>query len=166
MKQVVLAAALAVALSGCATLFNGQSQAVVISSAPEGAQVTVTNRAGQRVHVGETPVTLTLKRGAGYFKSEVYTLAFNKEGYAPQQLTITGSTSGWYFGNILLGGLIGMLAVDPVTGAMYSLPKSVSATMQAQNTIGAVDEAQLQIVSTASLTAEQMRDAVLLSSVE
>ena len=128
--------------------------------------MTVTNRAGQRVHVGETPVTLTLKRGAGYFKSEVYTLAFNKEGYAPQQLTITGSTSGWYFGNILLGGLIGMLAVDPVTGAMYSLPKSVSATMQAQNTIGAVDEAQLQIVSTASLTAEQMRDAVLLSSVE
>lgn len=166
MKQVILAAALAVALSGCATLFNGQSQAITISSAPEGAQVTVSNRAGQRVHVGETPVTLTLKRGAGYFKPEVYTLAFAKEGYAPQQLTITGSVHGWYFGNILLGGLIGMLAVDPVTGAMYSLPKSVSPTLQPQDAVGAVQEDRLQIVSTATLSAEQMREAVLLTSPE
>ena len=27
----------------------------------------------------------------------------------------------WYFGNILLGGVIGMLIVDPATGAMYKL---------------------------------------------
>lgn len=163
MKQVVLAAALAVALSGCATLFNGQSQAITITSAPEGAQVTVSNRAGQRVHVGETPVTLTLKRGAGYFKSEVYTLAFSKPGYADQQMTIRGSTSGWYFGNILLGGLIGMLAVDPATGAMYSLPKSVTASLEAQDAVGAIDEARLQIVSMESLSAEQRAQAVRLT---
>jgi hypothetical protein len=152
-----------VALSGCATLFNGQSQAITVSSAPEGAQVTVSNRAGQRVHVGETPVTLTLKRGAGYFKSEVYTLAFSKPGFADQQITISGTTSGWYFGNILLGGLIGMLAVDPVTGAMYSLPKSVSATLQAQDSVGAIEEGRLQIVSIETLSAEQMQQAVRLS---
>lgn len=163
MKQVILAAALAVALSGCATLFNGQSQAITITSAPEGAQVTVSNRAGQRVHVGETPVTLTLKRGAGYFKSEVYTLAFSKPGFADQQMTIRGSTSGWYFGNILLGGLIGMLAVDPATGAMYSLPKSVTASLEAQDTVGAIDEARLQIVSMESLSAEQRAQAVRLT---
>lgn len=28
---------------------------------------------------------------------------------------------GWYFGNILFGGLIGFLIVDPATGAMYTL---------------------------------------------
>lgn len=166
MKHLILAAAISVALTGCATLFNGQSQAITISSAPEGAQVTVSNRAGQRVHVGETPVTLTLKRGAGYFRPEVYTLSFEKAGYAPQQLTITGSVHGWYFGNILLGGLIGMLAVDPVTGAMYSLPKNVSATLQSQDALGATEAPRLEIVSTASLSAEQMREAVLLSSPE
>ena len=32
MKQVILAAALAVALSGCATLFNGQSQAITTAT--------------------------------------------------------------------------------------------------------------------------------------
>jgi hypothetical protein len=163
MKQIILAAALAVALSGCATLFNGQSQAITISSAPEGAQVTVSNRAGQRVHVGETPVTLTLKRGAGYFKPEVYTLAFSKPGYADQQMTIRGSTSGWYFGNILLGGLIGMLAVDPATGAMYSLPKNVTASLETQGSVGALDGAQLQIVSMESLSAEQRAQAVRLT---
>ena len=28
---------------------------------------------------------------------------------------------GWYWGNILFGGLIGMIIVDPATGAMYKL---------------------------------------------
>jgi hypothetical protein len=163
MKRVVLAAALAMALSGCATIFKGQSQEVSISSEPAGAVVTITNLAGERVHVGETPVTLKLKRGAGYFKSEVYTLTFAKPGFAPEQLTLRGSTNGWYFGNLLIGGLIGMLAVDPVTGAMYSLPKSVSATLQSAETVGATGAPQLQIVSTESLSAEQMRQAVRLN---
>jgi len=164
MKRFLLAAALVTALSGCATIFNGKSQAVTISSAPEGAQVSVSNRAGQRVHAGETPVTLTLKRGAGYFKSEVYTLVFTKPGFDSHELTITGSTSGWYFGNILLGGLIGMLAVDPVTGAMYSLPESVTASLTENNLMGGAVEGTLQVVSTDGLSAEQLSQARLLSA--
>ena len=39
------------------------------------------------------------------------------------------SLSGWYWGNIVFGGLIGMLIVDPATGAMYKLPEGVSADM-------------------------------------
>jgi hypothetical protein len=163
MKRIVLAAALAMAVSGCATLFQGSTQAISISSAPEGATVTITNRAGERVHVGETPVKLELKRGAGYFKSEVYTLSFAKPGFAPEQLTIRGSTNGWYFGNLLIGGLIGMVAVDPATGAMYSLPKTVSATLQPAAALGSDEPPQLQIISTASLSAEQMREAVRLN---
>ncbi|QYM78788.1 hypothetical protein K0B96_16015 [Horticoccus luteus] len=29
--------------------------------------------------------------------------------------------SGWYWGNILFGGLIGMIVVDPITGSMWNL---------------------------------------------
>jgi hypothetical protein len=150
MKRIVLAAALAMAVSGCATLFQGSTQAISISSAPEGATVTITNRAGERVHVGETPVKLELK-------------SFAKPGFAPEQLTIRGSTNGWYFGNLLIGGLIGMVAVDPATGAMYSLPKTVSATLQPAAALGSDEPPQLQIISTASLSAEQMREAVRLN---
>ena len=37
---------------------------------------------------------------------------------------IQGKLDGWYFGNLLFGGLIGMVIVDPITGAMYRLEKS------------------------------------------
>jgi hypothetical protein len=29
--------------------------------------------------------------------------------------------NGWYAGNILIGGIVGLLIVDPATGAMYKL---------------------------------------------
>ena len=90
MKTTILAAGLALALAGCASIISGGTQPVTIKSVPEGAAVSVTNRAGEKIHAGTTPATLTLKRGAGYFKSEVYTVAIQKEGYAPQNLTITG----------------------------------------------------------------------------
>ena len=38
---------------------------------------------------------------------------------------------GWYIGgNILVGGLIGWFIVDPLTGAMYTLPKEVNADLR------------------------------------
>ena len=70
MKRSFAASAVVFALSGCASIFNGQTQVVTIRSAPDGAGATVTNRAGEKIHTGNTPVTLTLKRGAGYFKSD------------------------------------------------------------------------------------------------
>jgi hypothetical protein len=39
----------------------------------------------------------------------------------------------WYFGNILLGGVIGMLVVDPLTGAMYSLDEDYVVKMSQDN---------------------------------
>ncbi len=34
---------------------------------------------------------------------------------------VDAHVNGWYFGNILLGGVLGMLIIDPATGAMYKL---------------------------------------------
>jgi hypothetical protein len=167
MKKLIAATAAALALSGCASIFNGQTQAVTISSAPDGAEVLVLNSAGEKIHTGVTPATLTLKRGAGYFKSESYTLKFSKAGFADKEMTITGTMSGWYIGNILFGGLIGMLAVDPVTGAMYVFPESVSAALDAEAAkTSSSKESMLKIVSTESLSAEQMKDARLLGAVK
>lgn len=162
MKRSILAAAVAFGLAGCASIFNGQTQPVSIQSVPDGATISVSNRAGEKVHSGTTPLTVTLKRGAGYFKSEVYTIAYSKPGYATKEVVISGTMSGWYIGNLLLGGLVGMLAVDPVTGAMYNLPETVSGELTAETprTLGAATT--LQLVSTDSLTAEQKASARLL----
>jgi hypothetical protein len=160
MKSLFVASAVVLALSGCATVFNGKTQNVVLSSVPAGAAVSVTNRAGDNIHTGVTPVTLTLNRGAGYFQPETYTVTLTKDGFAPKTLTFTGTVSGWFIGNILFGGLIGMLAVDPITGAMFTFPASVSGTLETK-TSGA--GGSLTIVSTESLTAEQMKHARLLT---
>lgn len=132
MKKL-LAVALGVALlSGCATIFEGGTQPVTFNSTPDGAKLTVTNRAGEKIHAGTTPATLTLQRGAGFFKSEQYTVQIVKEGYAAKELVVTGAVNGWYVGNILFGGLIGILIIDPATGAMYDLaPDKVHASLDA-----------------------------------
>jgi hypothetical protein len=52
----------------------------------------------------------------------------DEEGFKPHQLNIDGAVNGWYFGNIIFGGLIGMLAADPSTGGMFTLkPDTLSA---------------------------------------
>lgn len=60
--------------------------------------------------------------GESYFRAKEYTITFSKEGFADQQAVVKATLSGWYFGNILFGGLIGLLIVDPITGKMWKLP--------------------------------------------
>lgn len=120
------------------------------------------NRAGETMNTSVTPVTLTLKRGAGYFKADTYTVLLTKEGFADKELTVVGTVSGWYIGNILIGDLIAMLAVDPVTGGTYTFPDSVSGTLEPQAAKTSSAGQTLTIVSTDSLTPEQMKGARLL----
>jgi uncharacterized protein YceK len=166
MKKLLLAAAVVTTLSGCASIMNGPTQSVTIQSTPEGAAISVTNKAGEKVHTGSAPLTVVLKRSAGYFKPEVYTIAFTKEGFLPKEVVITGTMSGWFIGNLLFGGLIGMLAVDPVTGSMYSLPNSVGEILEvtpAKTSENSQEFGALSIVSTTMLTPEQMKLARLVS---
>jgi uncharacterized protein YceK len=130
MRAAVLA--LAGVLGGCATIVSKSTQTMTISSVPAEATVKIANASGMQVHGGSTPLTVTLKKGRGYFKAENYTVSFSKDGYQSRDVTVKGQVNGWYFGNILFGGLIGMLAIDPATGAMYTLqPKEVNGTLDA-----------------------------------
>lgn len=129
---ILACAVAALASSGCATIVAKSSQEITIASVPEGAAVKINNKSGAAVHSGNTPLTVTLKKGRGYFKAERYTVHIAKEGYQAHDITVEGEVNGWYFGNILFGGLIGLLAVDPATGAMYTLkPKEVTSTLDA-----------------------------------
>ena len=159
MKKILVTGAAVLALSGCASIFNGTTQTVVLSSAPEGAVATVTNRAGMKVHDGATPVTLQLKRGAGYFKAESYTVTFTKDGFVPKTVQLDASVSGWYIANILIGGALGMLVIDPATGAMYTFPSTLASTLDAQPGKTSQAPGTLTIVSTDALSAEQMKAA-------
>ncbi len=109
----------ALVLSGCATIMHGINQDIGISSSPSGAIVTIDNR----VH-GETPIIASLARKRNHF------IKIELPGYKPFQTTITKSTSGWVFGNIIIGGLIG-LGIDAVSGGLYELgPEQVFAQLR------------------------------------
>lgn len=108
-------------LYGCASIVSKSEYPVSISSQPEGAKIIITNKAGQDIFLGKTPTTVTLKASRGFFKGEDYTVSFQKEGYTPHTAQIARRIDGWYIGNVVFGGLIGWLIVDPATGAMWTL---------------------------------------------
>jgi hypothetical protein len=152
---------LAAVIGGCATIVSKSSQTITITSVPEAAAVKIKNAAGVDVHGGTTPMTVTLKKGRGYFKAESYTVTLSKDGYEPRQITVQGQVNGWYFGNILFGGLIGLLAVDPATGAMYTLqPKQVAGTLDALKVTRVEGERTLTVVMVEELPV-QMRDQLI-----
>ena len=71
--------------------------------------------------VDKTPFVATLDPKRGYFKGQSYTLRLELPGYQTTEVELTAKMSGWYWGNLVFGGLIGMLAVDPATGAMWNI---------------------------------------------
>ena len=118
-------------LSGCASIVSGPTQSVTVTSDPPEAYMEITNKAGDVIHKGQTPQVLVLNKSRGYFKGETYKLHLSKEGYVSQETTIDSYPNGWYIGgNLIFGGLIGYLIVDPLTGSMFSLsPDEVKAKL-------------------------------------
>lgn len=113
--------ALVMSVNSCATLFTSTKYNVAFSTSPEGAAITIENRAGEVIFEGETPTTVKLKSAAGYMKGEQYKITFTKKGYVQKVVNISAELDGWYIGNLLIGGLPGMLIVDPLSGAMYKI---------------------------------------------
>jgi len=161
MKKVILIGALLGGLSGCSSIVSQAEYAVAIASNPDAANFTVVNKAGEKVHSGITPATVTFKSSSGYFQGESYTVTFRKEGYPEKSFNMASTVDGWYFGNILFGGLIGMLIVDPATGAMYNLPKRVDVSLD--QSLSQQQEGQLTIASIDTLSSEEKKNLVKIN---
>jgi len=84
-------------------------------------KISITDKKGTEVYLGATPATVKLKAGAGFFAKAEYQVKFSSPGYDDKIVPVLFKVDGWYFGNILFGGLIGMLIVDPATGAMWKI---------------------------------------------
>ncbi len=122
-----------VLLQGCASIISQSSWPVAIKSTPETTAFTITNKKGDKIHSGTTPATINLESGAGFFNGEKYTLHFTKEGFQEKTAILDTSLNGWYFGNLAFGGILGLLIIDPATGAMFRLPESISVNLTPQN---------------------------------
>ena len=109
-------------------LDTGGEQKITFNSEPPEASIKVYDSNGMVVFSSQTPAAAILKKGKGYFQSESYRVRIEKTGYKPQELVLSSNlNAGWYLvGNLLLGGIIGWLIIDPITGAMWTLsPENV-----------------------------------------
>jgi hypothetical protein len=162
MKKIsLLCGAVVLGLSGCASIISGKTQTMTFQSTPELSDITILNRDGKKIHVGKAPVTVSLNRGAGFFVPERYTVIFEKEGYEKKEITVSSSVNGWYVGNILFGGILGLLIIDPATGAMYSLnTKDTNVVLNDLNKEKLQAKGQsLTIVSTSEISNEVLEKA-------
>ena len=134
-------------LTSCATIVSKSRYPLSLSSKPSGAEVTVVNmRNDVTIFSGETPTYVSLKSGHKYFKRARYMAKFEKEGYKPINFLIEFRVDGWYAGNALFGGLIGLLIVDPATCAMYK-PSKEFVVAQMEQLSASIHKPELKIFS-------------------
>lgn len=122
LKYLVILFVIALSGTSCASIFTRSVYPVDFNSDPQGAEVTVENRDGRVVFEGRTPATVMLESSAGYMRPERYRITYLQPGGEPVTTWIDARIEGWYFANLLLGGWVGMLLVDPLTGAMWRIP--------------------------------------------
>lgn len=128
-NQVAAVLAVAISLTGCASIVGKNMYPVTFNSHPDEAIIIVKDENGKEMYRGKTPTTITLSSGEAYFHPKKYTVTFSKAGYEDQTTEIKANVSGWYFGNIIFGGIIGLLIVDPLTGNMWKLPTDSTITL-------------------------------------
>lgn len=157
MKQALsLALATAsLALAGCASIVGDTNYPVAVTSAPNNAHFEVRNEKGMLVQSGNTPSTIILPSSDGFFDGETYSIKYTMAGHDDQTVILDSTVSGWYWANIAIGGLVGMLIVDPATGAMYKLPETVSGNLS-ESTAGAGENTKsLKVLSMTDLSEVQ-----------
>jgi len=143
-----IAFALILTLTACATIMGDKTQIIGLRSEPSGAHVTITDETGTNIFAGATPTSITLAKSDGsYFGGKAYNVIISKSGYKPITVLLSTHANGWYIGgNLVFGGLIGWLIVDPFTGAMYTIkPDAVNAQLKAEGVSGSYKKGTLRV---------------------
>ena len=115
-----------ITFTGCATITSGTTQSVVVITEKDviNAECKLTDKKGGTWHLPHTPGAVRVQKGDGPM-----TIVCNKEGYKSSLLTIEETLTGTTFGNILLGGGIGIL-IDTASGAAQQYPDKIIIWME------------------------------------
>ncbi len=120
-RLAILSLIVALLVLGCASIMKGTKQSVTLSSSPSQASVVIKTPGGMTFFEGVTPATVKLP------KKNEYIVTVALAGYKDATANITkDGIEGWFWGNILCGGIIGII-VDASNGAMNKLgPDQIS----------------------------------------
>jgi len=155
---LVLIAASASFVSGCASIIHGGPRVLPVASTPPGAMVSIYDRSGKQVYHQATPFVASLPSKYKFFSGQSYRLVFEMAGYEKSEIQVLPKVSGWYWGNLAFGGVIGMLIVDPATGAMYNLAPNKVDQKLTPKTAGRPNPADgLLVITTSQATPSELQ---------
>ena len=115
----VIVVAIASLTSGCATIVKGSSQGVSVKTDPPGAACELARKGTTVGIVNPTSGTAQVSKSAAALD-----VTCKKQGYLDATASLSSSVQGWTFGNILIGGVVG-LVVDAGSGAMHEYQPEV-----------------------------------------
>lgn len=149
-------------LSSCASIFNRPNQPVQVVSQPAGLTFKVTDKDGAVMAAGTTPGEVNLATSSGYFSPAKYKFDFYKGKRHLGTVQLDAHLSGWYIGNAVVGGIIGLVVIDPLTGSMYTLPNDVEFKGSNLASVAHSHAGAVTIASTEQLSSEQRARLVRL----
>lgn len=121
------------ASTGCATIVSSKMQDVTIRSNPPGAKVMLDGAT-----IGTTPMIANLIR------KKRHSLEITKNGYDRDVRATTRGFNWWYLGNLIFGGIIGLI-VDPITGAIYEVnPEIISVELEKTAPLEVTQKAEIK----------------------
>jgi hypothetical protein len=123
-KNTALLAA-ALILSSCASIVSGTQQSVFIDTPHvNGAECKLTDSKNGSWYLPSTPGSTSVLKGNGPLN-----VVCSKSGYETASVSVEETVAGATFGNIILGGGIGIF-VDAATGAAQVYPDKVIVWMK------------------------------------
>lgn len=151
MKQLSgLGAALAVGMlvSGCASIITGGHDDIMVKTDPEGADCTVYRGADVLGHINPTPGGIVVRRSY-----DDILVRCVKDGYGDSEAMNTSGVNGWLFGNIALGGLIGII-IDTATANATSYDSVTFVALAVKSEPGASPEKPAEVPVATAQSAE------------
>lgn len=76
LKTIALFLAAIFLLSSCASIVSKSSYPLSINSTPSNATISITDKKGQEIFLGNTPAVVKLKAGSGFFSKAEYQVRF------------------------------------------------------------------------------------------
>lgn len=117
--RLTVVVALGFAASACATIVSGTSQDLNVSTEPAGAECRVERQGAMLGIVKFTPGNVTVPR-----HKDNIVVSCTRDGYETSNEILAASFSGATFGNLLLGGFVGVV-IDASSGANNKYPERV-----------------------------------------
>jgi hypothetical protein len=110
-------------LTACSSIVEGTDQSITVITNPAGASCNLERQGTSIAVVNPTPGTVNVDKS----KHSIAVLC-SKPDHETSAGTLASSFEGMTFGNILIGGIVG-LAIDASSGAINKYPESITITV-------------------------------------